>query len=209
VNGRVRLDNPTQNAIVRQRTGAKLRALNTGLIIGKSGHGCGRKFSKSKVSAQANTVPVASSVPMEYYVKEFHFGGFDLMTQTIRVTENSPPVGTLEVVLSSRNFANRWDRHGSPQISRRPVCRSFWCRIANREHTELFKAVHDRSVRTLHDSQHPPGRLQIVLRGRFWNRLPYFDPDLLKKFGIAGQGSWHVVESSKLNIEIPWIRVTQ
>jgi len=204
VNGRVRLDNPTQNASFGS-VRVQLRALNTGLIIGNPATDADGNFKIESVGTGEYRA-VASSVPMEYYVKEFHFGGFDLMTQTIRVTENAPPAGTLEVVLSpgiSQIDGIVMDHRNQPA----PGVQVVLVPDRNREHTELFKAVTTDQYGRYTIRSIPPGDYKLFA----WEVLEpfaYFDPDLLKKFESQARAV-HVVESSKLNIEIPWIRVTQ
>ena len=76
----------------------------------------------------------------------------------------------------------------------------------NRDHAKLFKAA--TTDQTGHYAMRgiPPGDYKLFA----WDTLEsyaYFDPDVMKKFESQGKPV-HVTESSKQNLDMPWIRTT-
>jgi uncharacterized surface anchored protein len=127
------------------------------------------------------------------------------MTQTIRASSGTPIVGTLEVVLSPNvsqiDGVVMDDRH-QPATGVQAVL----VPDRNREHTELFKAATTDQNGHYTIRNVPPGDYKLFA----WEALEpfgYFDPDLLNKSESQAK-ALHVIESSKLNVELPWIRET-
>jgi len=203
VTGRVRMDNPAQSSTLTS-VRVQLRSLTAGLTVGNQTTDADGNFKIESIGSGEYRA-VVSSTPPELYVKELHLGGFDLMTQTIRASSGTPIVGTLEVVLSPNvsqiDGVVMDDRHQPA-----PGVQAVLVPDRNREHTELFKAATTDQNGHYTIRNVPPGDYKLFA----WEALEpfgYFDPDLLNKSESQAK-ALHVIESSKLNVELPWIRET-